>query len=563
MKTRRIVIAVGAALAAVAVVGGVIRAAPWRSADSTVQQLTYTVQRGPLTISVSESGTIKSREQQILKCEVEGQTTIIYLIPEGEFVQPGELLVELDASQLEDRRVDQQIQVQNAEAAYIQARENLEVVKSQATSDISKAELDYKFAEEDVKQYLEGEFPKQLKELESNITLAQEELERATEKLRWSETLNKEKYLSQTELDADRIAKKRAELTHELAVAERDLLQNFTYQRTLDQLNSDVDQARMALERVRLKANADTIQAEAEFKAKELGYQQQQDKLAKIEDQIAKTKIYAPIAGMVIYATSAQGARPWSNDQPLDEGRVVREREELIYLPTADAMTAEIKIYESNLQKVRPGMEARVTIDALPGRVFSGKVATIAPLPDAQSLWMNPDLKIYTTQIHLDGGGEGLRTGMSCRAEIIVEQYKDVVYVPIQSVLRVNGEPMVYVPQGQEIVRRPVELGLDNNRMVRILRGLQAGEEVLMRPPLSSGAAPLEQQTTEDEPGSSPRQPAAPSEPGARPDSGDSPGTAGRGQGEGRPSGQGGTRGGTDSGGGPGGGGGPGRGGRM
>ena len=102
---------------------------------------TFTVRPGPLTISVIESGTIKAREQVIIKSEVEGRTTILYLVKEGTQVRKGDLLIELDASRLEDDRIDQQIRVLNAEAAFIRARENLEVVKNQAQSDLEKAEL--------------------------------------------------------------------------------------------------------------------------------------------------------------------------------------------------------------------------------------------------------------------------------------------------------------------------------------------------------------------------------------------------------------------------------------
>ncbi len=65
--------------------------------------------------------------------------------------------------------------------------------------------------------------------------------------------------------------------------------------------------------------------------------------------------------------------------------------------------------------------------DAIPGQVFMGRVSKIAPLPDAQSAWLNPDLKVYPTQIHLDGSHPELRTGMNCQAEIIVEQHTDGV----------------------------------------------------------------------------------------------------------------------------------------
>jgi len=463
---------------------------------------TVEVRRGPLTISVVESGAIKSKEQVSLKSEVEGQTTIIYLVPEGTEVKQGDLLVELDASNLEDARVDQQIRVQNAEAAFIQARENLAVVKNQAESDISAAELDYQFAQEDVTKYLEGEYPQQQREADSRITIAREERERASEKLEWSERLYKEKYISQIELEADRLTFKRAELDHELAVAAKDLLENYTHTRQLAQLNSDVEQTQMALERAKLRANADIVQAEAELSAKDSEFRQQQSKLEKVVRQIGKTKIFAPRDGLVVYATSAQGGRH-RRQEPLEEGQAVRERQELIYLPSADSMMAEVQIHESSLEKVQPGLSVRVSVDALPGQVFMGRVGKIAPLPDAQSAWLNPDLKVYPTEIYLGGRHPELRTGMSCQAEILVEKLADAVYVPIHAVVRRGGQPTVYVRAGGGFEPRTVEIGLDNNSMVHIASGLEAGEIVSLAPPLDSGTTPdavlAEAQTTEDE----------------------------------------------------------------
>jgi hypothetical protein len=78
---------------------------------------------------------------------------------------------------------------------------------------------------------------------------------------------------------------------------------------------------------------------------------------------------------------------------------------------------------------------------------------------------------------------------MSCKAEIVVEQYPSAVYVPIQSVVRIGGRPTVFVKSGAGHAPRSVDLGLDNNRMVRIVAGLQPGEQVLLAPPLSQAAA--------------------------------------------------------------------------
>ena len=447
---------------------------------------TFTVTRGPLRISVTESGTIKAREQVILKSEVEGRTSILTLVPEGTHVKKGDLLIELDASGLLDSRIDQEIRVQNTEASFISAEENFAVVENQAQSDLDKAELSLDFARQDLKQYLEGEYPKQTKEAEARITLAREEVARAVEKLKWSQKLFDEKYISNTELQADELAKTRKNLDLDLAKADLDLLNDFTYQRTVKQLESDAKQAEMALERTKRKAKADVKQAEANLKAKESEYNRQQSKLKKIEEQIAKTKIYAPADGLAIYATSAQRGHWRSSTEPLDEGQDVRERQELIYLPTGTSVKVEVAVHEASLKKVKLGLPAIITVDALPGKSFFGTVASIAPLPDAQSMWMNPDLKVYNTEIYLDGNDGALRTGMSCKTQIIVEQYEDAIYVPIQAVLRIGGETTVFVMNGKKHEPRKVEIGLDNNRMVRIISGLEQGEVVLLTPPLKS-----------------------------------------------------------------------------
>jgi HlyD family secretion protein len=470
----------------------VILSAYMFSSDEAISAIpTYRAQKGPMRISVTESGSIEAREKIVLKNEVEGQTSIIYLIPEGSQVKKGDLLVELDVSSLLDQKIDQEIQVQNAEASYIAARENLEVVKNQAQSDVDKAQLDYDFAVQDLEKYLEGDYPNQLKDAENKITISKEEVERAKETLQWSRRLFEANYISQTELQADELSEKRAVLDLELAENDLYLLKNYTRKRNLAQLESDVSQNKMALERVTRKATADIVQAESNLKAKEAEHKRQQDKFEKIKNQIEKAKIYAPADGQVIHATSSSGGRrPWDMDEPLDEGSQVRERQDLIHLPTSTGFNAELSVHEASLDKVRVGLPAKITVDALPGAVFSGHVVTISPLPDAMSSFMNPDLKVYDTTIEVDNGDDTslLRAGMNCTVEIVVEQHKETTYVPVQAVIRVGGDPTVYVIDGDELEPREVEIGLDNDSMIRIVSGLDVGERVSLAPPLTEGA---------------------------------------------------------------------------
>ncbi len=445
----------------------------------------FVVRRGALRISVTELGTLKSRDRVVVKSEVEGRTTILWIIAEATDVKKDDLLVELDASRLEDQKTKQEITVLNAETSFIRARENLAVTKSQTESDIAKAKLARRFAELDHQKYIGGEYPQKIQERKAEITIARREFIRAQEKLYWSQELEKEGYITKTELEADELGLERRRLDEELADGKLVVLQEYTHVRDLEQLKSDVEQAQKALERVMLRTSADIVQADAELKAKESEFKRQETILEKTDDQIAKCRIVAPVAGMVVYSTTGRGS--WrGNVEPLEEGQEVRERQELIYLPTTASMMAEVKIHESSLRKVHPGMAVVITSDALPGKVLPGKVGKIALLPDATMAWLNPDLKVFSTEIYLDGDASEVRPGMSCQAEIVVEEYADTVYVPVQSVLRVGGKPTVYVVGATGVQQpREVELGLDNNRMVRIVSGLQEGEKILLAPPLA------------------------------------------------------------------------------
>lgn len=462
------------------------RTAAAKTAEDSV--LTCTVQEGPLVISVTETGTVKPRETIVLKSQLEGRSTVLFLVPEGRQVEKGELLVELDVTQLKDQRVEQEIRVRNAEASYIRTRENLEVVRNQARSEVEKAELTLRFAHEDLRNYKDGEYPNQQTKLKGQIAYREEQLQRNAEKAKWSQQLFDEKYLSETELKADQLAAQQAQLDLDSARNDLKLLEEYTYRRKIDQFTSDVSQAEMALERVKKKTSADVIQAEADLAAREAEFNRQKDILTKLDEQIGKANIIAPAPGLVVYASSTQFS--WrGNTEPLAEGQEVHERQELIHLPTADTFMAAVKVHESSLKKVYPGLPVSVTVDALPGRTLMGKVAKIAPMPDPQSMFMNPDLKLFATDVFIDGGGDALRTGMTCAAEIVVARYEKALYAPVQCVVRVNGTPTVYVRENGKVAPRAVEVGLDNNRMVHLVSGVKAGDTLLLTPPLATSTS--------------------------------------------------------------------------
>ncbi len=328
----------------------------------------YELVKQPLTISVDVSGEVRTDQAVSIKNEVEGQTTIVSLVPEGTYVKAGDLLVELDSSGMVDRKVDQEIVVQTSEASYISARESLVVTKQRADNDVATALLDSEFAKQDVNKYVEGEYPQQLRDANAKIKLAEGQFQRDQDVWEWSEKLYREGYVTKTELKRDELATEKSQIELDKAKGDKELLEKYTNRRQLAELQSEVKQKNIAMLMAKHKASSDVTDAEAALRAREANYKREKQKLAKLIEQIEKTKLYAPVDGMVVHV-DVERSGP---DEPLAVGLSVRERQELIRLPTTSRLVAHVKVHESQVKKVRVGLPVRITTDALPGRSFGG-----------------------------------------------------------------------------------------------------------------------------------------------------------------------------------------------
>lgn len=92
----------------------------------------------------------------------------------------------------------------------------------------------------------------------------------------------------------------------------------------------------------------DLVQAQADYDSARQEWDEEERELKEVKQQIAYCEVRAPAAGMVVYETSANQSR-WGDDEPLEAGQEIRERQELIYLPSSDGMVADIAVHQSAL----------------------------------------------------------------------------------------------------------------------------------------------------------------------------------------------------------------------
>jgi HlyD family secretion protein len=397
-------------------------------------------------------------------------------------VTQGDLLVELDSSSSQDAVNLQQINVEKAQFSLIQSEQQLEIQKSMVDSEVQAATLKVEFAESDLKKYIEGEAAQANRNCVIEITNVLENLKIGEERLQWSEKLYKQGYETKANLDKDRLAVSQYSLKLEQAQKALWMLETFDQPKKKRELEALLHEARENLERVKLQGDRKMNQYRADVETQKSTLELSRKKLERDLKQLQATKIMAPQDGMAVYAS---GGNRFSSESMIEEGAVVRNRQELIKLPDVSEMKLQVKIHESHINNIRRGQQAFIVLDSMPDQRFQGVVNKVAPLPDSSSRWGNPNLKVYATEILVTENLPDIKPGVSARAEIVVTNLANALTVPIQAVSTRKGQQVVFLASApQQPV--PVSVGMYNTKYIEITSGLKEGDRVMLSPPFDT-----------------------------------------------------------------------------
>jgi HlyD family secretion protein len=515
LARRSLIILISAAAVIAVGVFGFLRPKTGGSDNSSTGTGLFTVERGDLTISVTESGDIKAVDSVDIKSKVEGQATIVSIVPEGTNITPedvndGKVLVKLDSSKLEEQLSQKSIELSTAEASFADAKESFLIQEKQNESDITAAQLKVEFALMDFYKYLGeevakevvdkiirdpninpdlasliedpnslgGEASKRIDTLNDAILLAQGGLEKAVDVLKGTQKLYDANYASELDLKSAKLDVDRYTVQEKAALKDLELFRLYDFPKQARTFLSDYYEAKLELERTEARARAQLAQARAKLTSAEARFAMQTERLEKLNEQIEACVIKAPAVGQVVYWSSTQ---QWSRVK-IEQGADVPEGYKIITIPDASKMKVEIKIHENWIDRIQVGQKAKISIAAFSDETFTGEVLKKAPLAEPQR-FLNPDLKVYPTDVSIDGTHGSIKTGMSGKVEILIDELKDVLYVPIQSVVTVEEKELCYVKAGGREEKREVVTGLFNDDFVEIKSGLTQGEKVLLNPP--------------------------------------------------------------------------------
>jgi HlyD family secretion protein len=264
-------------------------------------------------------------------------------------------------------------------------------------------------------------------------------------------------------------------------------------------------------------SKARVLAQKAQFEQMRSQLDQSRAVLVRTQDVLHKTTYVSPINGIVSYLPVRLG-------EYVVPGIQNATGSFLMTLSDMSVVTSEVKVDETDIVNVRIGQDADVTIDAVPGKIFKGKVTEIGSqavlrtsgLATTQTTTSNQEAKDFKVVVTLENPPDNLRPGLSTTSKIKTAEKKGVVAIPIQSLavrsrkdleeaakdsaknsgnVTLAAPPVattlgtdpkkdeiqgVFVVNGKKAVFRPVETGISGVTDIEITKGLQAGDEIVI-----------------------------------------------------------------------------------
>lgn len=465
MKRRRKVM-ITAAVLVVLTAGGLL-AGRWNrqrqahlAAAEVTQVKTVPVKRQNLINSISVTGTIKSADARDVSASAREVKVLEVNCKVGDYVQAGDVMVVLDASDLELKL--QEAQNRQALSAYNENK-SIETASENYAEAVEDGTDEYDQA---VKS--EAKAKEALQEAEAELSGAAERLQRREERVREAEeALNAARKPEGGETDAEAQAAYEAlEKAYEEAKSsyteahQAYMAAEETEKRALETYES----ASEALASAGKKNDRNVASAKDNLEKAQMEHAYSNDSsqqtIESYKEQIESCTVKAPISGIITAVKVDVG------DTYMGEGSTlfsVADQEHFAVAATVD---------EYDISNIQKDMTAAVIVEAVGKEELPAKVSFVSPTADTASNTgnnSNAGSASYELEIALDDINTDLRIGMTAKASIVLNAVYDVLTVPYDCVeTDEEGNSVINIDQNGEKVSVPVTLGMQGDYYVEI-----------------------------------------------------------------------------------------------
>ncbi len=375
----------------------------------------FLVVLGPLEAAESGDGplraraTVRSLRSQVLRSHVSLPATVLFVAPVGTIVKKGDLLLELDASDLTEQKLEQEVRVSQARAELAAAEEALGGGRQERIETVQIAEQALGVAEMTLKGFLEGQYPLELAQAEAEMVLAKEKLDVAAVRVSYVEKAVEGGAERDLALKEARVELLESELQAKAVNDRIRFLKDVHLRQKKAELQLEISRRKLELIHAKNQLSRAAQQSRITVEAARERYEMERTRLQRLKEQIAACRLRAPQAGEVLYSHETWGRR--GETTTIRPGIVVCNRQPLLEVVDADHFKLQVPVSADLARRVETGEKVTVHVDALPSRTYEGRVAEVGPLPRPRGSARN------LIVVHLDDPSGELRVGMSAMLE--------------------------------------------------------------------------------------------------------------------------------------------------
>lgn len=218
-------------------------------------------------------------------------------------------------------------------------------------------------------------------------------------------------------------------------------------------------------------------EVELERELAEVSLEKQMIDLKAAEDDFTHCTVKAPLAGVVIFRGVEIGEMVTPGIDATVEGKP------LLTVADLSQLLIKAELNQIDMSQVKLAQDVLVRFDAIPGASFAGKVHRISPAAETG----RNNINLFPIEILLDHQeDEGIKPGMTADIEILITRKKDVLNLPVESVRQDGKKRYVFLfrgtPEKYTLTEQTVTTGIENDRIIEIIDGITAEEQVYIQP---------------------------------------------------------------------------------
>ena len=264
----------------------------------------------------------------------------------------------------------------------------------------------------------------------------------------------------------------------ELKRAELELKKNEIVSRIDAEKNQEAeDEAQATLKQLKETYKLKRAAAEAGVRIVEIQRDRAMEAMRYAQSNASKMVVHSPMAGVVVYNTIWLGGRMGT----VQQGDQVRPGLPFMAVVDPSQMEVRVDLNQVDLLKVRPGLHAKMHLDAYPGIELAATLEDVSPL--GHNGQFTDTIRIFAARFSVEGADPRLLPDLSAALDLDLGSAEKALVVPRRSLaFDSSSHAFVWVEGSGSFEKRPVEIGRQNDTEAVVLSGLHEGDIIRRTP---------------------------------------------------------------------------------